>query len=184
MLRKLSRNRLHQQGRWDRNSGARQFRAEAIKAPVANHFLETELEKLRAAVSTGYARGSYLSQQRRCRVIRGIGMIERGDYVSTSDRSGKMALLKRELCRQVKGPEVTHADRCTLVFDTDAKNLYIEREVAHLDASVQGAIEIQTAMMDIADYLKQGGQTAGHRELWRLLRTLFKEDSALDESVG
>ena len=44
-----------------------------------------------------------------------------------------MALLKRELCRQVKGPEVTHADRCTLVFDTDAKKLYVEREVAHLD---------------------------------------------------
>jgi hypothetical protein len=39
-----------------------------------------------------------------------------------------MALLKRELYRQ-EGPEVTHADRCTLVFDTDAKNLYIEREV-------------------------------------------------------
>jgi hypothetical protein len=32
-----------------------------------------------------------------------------------------MALLRRELCRQVKGPEVTHSDRCTLVFDTDAK---------------------------------------------------------------
>ena len=32
---------------------------EAVKALiVANHFLETELEKLRAAVSTGYARGS------------------------------------------------------------------------------------------------------------------------------
>ena len=31
---------------------------EAIEALiVANHFLETELEKLRAAVSTGYARG-------------------------------------------------------------------------------------------------------------------------------
>ena len=31
---------------------------EAVKALiVANHFLETELEKLRAAVSTGYARG-------------------------------------------------------------------------------------------------------------------------------
>jgi hypothetical protein len=30
---------------------------EAVKALiVANHFLETELEKLRAAVSTGYAR--------------------------------------------------------------------------------------------------------------------------------
>jgi hypothetical protein len=24
--------------------------------------------------------------------------------------------------------------------------------------------------------LTQGGQTAGHRELWRLLRTLFRED--------
>ena len=34
-----------------------------------------------------------------------------------------MALLKRELYRQVKGPEVTRADRCTLVFDTDAKHL-------------------------------------------------------------
>jgi hypothetical protein len=94
-----------------------------------------------------------------------------------------MALLKRELHRQVKGPEVTHADRCTLVFDTDAKNLYVEREVAHLDMNVEGAIEIRTATMDIADYLKQGGQTAGHRELWRLLRTLFKETLDNDELI-
>jgi hypothetical protein len=94
-----------------------------------------------------------------------------------------MALLKRELYRQVKGPEITHADRCTLVFDTDAKNLYVEREVAHLDTTVEGAIEIQTATMDIADYLRQGGQTAGHRELWRLLRTIFKEDSNADEAI-
>jgi hypothetical protein len=94
-----------------------------------------------------------------------------------------MALLKRELYRQVKGPEITHADRCTLVFDTDAKNLYVEREVAHLDASVAGAIEIKTATMDIADYLKQSGQTAGHRELWRLLRTIFKEDSNSEEAA-
>jgi hypothetical protein len=88
-----------------------------------------------------------------------------------------MALLRRELYRQVKGPKVTHADCCTLVFDTDAKNLYVEREVADLNVSVDSAIEIQTATMDIADYLKQGGQTAGHRELWRLLRALFKETS-------
>jgi hypothetical protein len=38
--------------------------------------------------------------------------------------------------------------------------------------------------MDIADYLKQGGQTAGHRQLWRLLRTIFKEDSNSDEVMG
>jgi hypothetical protein len=94
-----------------------------------------------------------------------------------------MALLRRELHRQVKGPEVTHSDRCTLVFDTDAKNLYVEREVAHMEASAGGMIEMHTATMDIADYLKQGGQTAGHRELWRLLRTLFKEDNDPDEMM-
>jgi hypothetical protein len=32
--------------------------------------------------------------------------------------------------------------------------------------------------MDIADY-----QTAGHRELWRLLRTLFKETGDTDELI-
>jgi hypothetical protein len=60
----------------------------------------------------------------------------------------------------------------------------VEREVAHLDASVNGTIETQTATMDIADYLKQGGQTAGHRELWRLLRTLFKETGDTDELIN
>ena len=39
---------------------------EAIKALiVANHFLETELEKLRSAVSTGYARGQLLPRDRK-----------------------------------------------------------------------------------------------------------------------
>ena len=94
-----------------------------------------------------------------------------------------MALLKRELYRQVKGPEITHADRCALVFDTNSKSLYVEREVAHLDANIGGTIDYQTATMDIADYLKQGGQAAGHRELWRLLRTLFKENGDTDEVI-
>jgi hypothetical protein len=34
-----------------------------------------------------------------------------------------MALLRRELHRQVKGPEITHLDCCTLVFDT-ARRIY------------------------------------------------------------
>jgi hypothetical protein len=39
---------------------------EAVKALiVANHFLETDLEKLRAAVSTGYARGKALPRDRK-----------------------------------------------------------------------------------------------------------------------
>jgi hypothetical protein len=90
-----------------------------------------------------------------------------------------MALLKRELYRQVNGPEITHADRCCLVFDTDSKKLYVEREIAHLEASIGGTVGYNTTAMDIADYLTQGGQTAGHRELWRLLRTLFDERSGL-----
>ena len=91
-----------------------------------------------------------------------------------------MALLRRELCREVKGPNVTHAVCCTLVFDTDAKTLYVEREVANVDVG-DGTTEIQTTTMDICDYLKQGGQTAGHRELWRLLRTLFKDELNSDD---
>ena len=39
---------------------------ETIKALiVANHFFETELEKLRAAVSTGYARGKLVPPDRK-----------------------------------------------------------------------------------------------------------------------
>jgi hypothetical protein len=39
---------------------------EAVKALiVANHFLETELDKLRASVSTGYARGKLLPRDRK-----------------------------------------------------------------------------------------------------------------------
>jgi hypothetical protein len=39
---------------------------ETIKALiVANHFLESELEKLRAAVSTGYARGKLVARDRK-----------------------------------------------------------------------------------------------------------------------
>jgi hypothetical protein len=42
------------------------YAREAIKALiVANHYLETELEKLRAAVSTGYARGQLLPRDRK-----------------------------------------------------------------------------------------------------------------------
>jgi hypothetical protein len=92
-----------------------------------------------------------------------------------------MALLKRDLYRRVNGPEITHAERCTLVFDTDSKYLYVEREIAHLEAKFGGMMDHETTTMDIADYLRQGGQTAGHRELWRLLRMLFKEHGTSTE---
>lgn len=82
-----------------------------------------------------------------------------------------MAFLNRVL-----HPAATHADLPALVFDTDSERLYVEIEVAHLDAKVGGTVGHQIVTMDIADYLKQTGQTAGHRELRRLLRALFKED--------
>lgn len=92
-----------------------------------------------------------------------------------------MAFLKRELHRQVKGPEITELDFWNLVFDTDTKRLYVEHERTYLDLHVRGAADYRTDVMDIAEYLTQGGQTAGHRELWRLLRTIFKEQFASEE---
>jgi hypothetical protein len=86
-----------------------------------------------------------------------------------------MASLKRELHRQVKGPEITELDFWNLVFDTDTKRLYVEHEWTYLDSRIRGTADYRTDVMDIATYLTQGGQTAGHRELWRLLRGIFKE---------
>ena len=86
-----------------------------------------------------------------------------------------MAVLRRELYRQKTGPDTTRMDRWALVFDTDSKTLFVEHDEAHLDARVAESTNVQTSRMDIADYLTRGGQTAGHRELWRLLRTLFPE---------
>ena len=64
---------------------------EAVKALiVANHFLETDLERLRAAVSMGMREGSC---SRRCRVIRRIGIYGKDDLQSrfVANRFGKEA---------------------------------------------------------------------------------------------
>lgn len=92
-----------------------------------------------------------------------------------------MACLRRELYRHTTGPDVTHADRWALVFDTDSKSLYVEHDEAHLEARPGGTVDVRTSRMDIADYLRCGGQTAGHRELWRLLRALFDADRETSE---
>ena len=92
-----------------------------------------------------------------------------------------MAILKRELHRLVKGPETTELDLWNLVFDTDTKRLYVEHEWTYMDPLIRGAADYRTDVMDIAEYLSQGGQTAGHRELWRLLRAIFKEQFEPEE---
>jgi hypothetical protein len=89
-----------------------------------------------------------------------------------------MAVLRRELYRQTTGPETAQMDRWALAFDTDSKNLFVEHDETHLEAREGSASGVQTSRMDIAEYLTRGGQTAGHRELWRLLRTLFPDHDA------
>ena len=84
-----------------------------------------------------------------------------------------MALLKRELHRASRGPILTDEDTWHLVFDTDSKRLYVEHRWAHVDVRGPEVAESGAAQLDIAEYLNQGGQTAGHRELWRLLKALF-----------
>ena len=72
-------------------------------------------------------------------------------------------------------------DIWALVFDTDTKRLYIEHEWTYLETRQGGMVECRTDAMDIAEYLMKGGQTTGHRELWRLLQTLFKEASGPED---
>ena len=88
-----------------------------------------------------------------------------------------MALLKRELHRASRGPILNDEDQWDLVFDTGSKRLYIEHRWAHVDVRGPDVAESGTAELDLAEYLNQGGQTAGHRELWRLLKALFKEQT-------
>ena len=97
-----------------------------------------------------------------------------GFLLPAREAEEKMALLRRELHRQCEGPEVTRKELWALVFDTDTKRLYVEHEWAELETR-QGEAEGRTSAMDIAEYLTQGGHTAGHRELWRLLQSLFEE---------
>jgi hypothetical protein len=84
-----------------------------------------------------------------------------------------MALLRRELHRSSRTPVLNDEDCWELVFDTDTKQLYVEHHWQHVDVRGPAVAESGVTRMDIATYLNQGGQTAGHRELWRLLKGIF-----------
>ena len=91
-----------------------------------------------------------------------------------------MAVLRRELHRSAKGPVMNHEDWWRIVFDTDTKRLYVEHEWHHVDVPGDSEPAIGRAEMEIAEYLTQGGQTAGHRELWRLLKGIFEDEANAD----
>ena len=73
-------------------------------------------------------------------------------------------------------------DQWHLVFDTASKGLYVEYRWIHVDVRGPDVAESGIAQLDIAEYLNQGGQTAGHRELWRLLKALFHEQAEAQPS--
>jgi hypothetical protein len=87
-----------------------------------------------------------------------------------------MALLKRELYHQVKGPEITRADRCALVFDTDAKT-YTSSAKWRLRArsTYKRRQWILQTTSNKADKLPGTASFGG--------RTLFKEASDTDELI-
>jgi len=93
-----------------------------------------------------------------------------------------MALLTRELHRSSRGSVLKDEDQWHLVFDTDSKRLYVEHRWTHVDVRGPDVAEKGIAQLDIAEYLNQGGQTAGHRELWRLLKALFHEPAEAQPS--
>ncbi len=68
------------------------------------------------------------------------------------------------------------------MFDTDSKRLYVEHTWTHADVRGPDVAESGTAQLEIAEYLNQGGQTAGHRELWRLLKALFQQQTDASHS--
>jgi|SRR5687768_15434477 hypothetical protein len=86
----------------------------------------------------------------------------------------EMALLRRELHRTAKAV-ANNEDTWTLVFNTDTKRFYVEHAWQHVDVRRGGASDNGTQQLEISEYLLQGGQTAGHRELWRLIKILFDE---------
>lgn len=91
-----------------------------------------------------------------------------------------MAILKR-LLHKSDSAAPGNQDVWCLVFDTDTKRLYVEHEWESAEAG-GGAAESGVVQMDIEDYLTQGGQTAGHKELWRLLRGIFEDGSSAAKS--
>ena len=84
-----------------------------------------------------------------------------------------MPLLKRDLHRTAKGPVISGEDRWRLVFDTDAKRLYVEHVWEHVDVRRGVATSKGRAEVDVGSFLKQPGQGPAQRELLRLLSGLF-----------
>ena len=86
-----------------------------------------------------------------------------------------MPVLKRQLSGRQGGAHGRDRDWWRLVYDTDAKRLYVEHEWSYFDEGRPSSPDGGTAEMEIAAYLAEGGSSRGQRELDRLLRVLLAE---------
>ena len=86
-----------------------------------------------------------------------------------------MPLLKKEFYKPVKGPLANDEDWWRLVFDTDAKRLYVEHEWSYMDIGRGGKCDSGKSETEISEYLKQAGNPWPHqKELVRLISTVFE----------
>jgi len=88
-----------------------------------------------------------------------------------------MAVLKRGLHSRAKGPVMNNEDWWRLVFDDETGRLYVEHEWHHVDVQGNGAAREGTEEIEIADFLNEGGQGEGHRELRGIIESVFAEKS-------
>lgn len=86
-----------------------------------------------------------------------------------------MAKLKRELARRARGPVMNDEDWWRLVYDSEAKRLYVEHEWEHVDVRKAGKADKGTKELEIGQFLNEGGEGEAHRELVRLISGLFEE---------
>lgn len=89
-----------------------------------------------------------------------------------------MVLLKRELYRRATGPVMNEEDWWRLVFDQDAKRIYVEHEWDNVNVRGGGQVRQGTAEIDINSFLNEGREGPQHRELFRLLTDLFDNPNA------
>lgn len=79
-----------------------------------------------------------------------------------------MPMLKKEFYKRANGPIMNDEDWWRLVFDTDAKRLYVEHQWSYLDVR-RGQCDGGKAELEISDFLNQSGQGAAQQELVKLM---------------
>jgi GH35 family endo-1,4-beta-xylanase len=85
-----------------------------------------------------------------------------------------MAKLTRPLHERVRGDHIENEDWWRLVFDTEAKRLYIEHEWSHADVWRAARSNNGTAEFDINAFPAEG-EAPAQAELLRIIESLFEK---------